>query len=108
MSRAAKPCNQHGCPNLAPCPVHRPPAWVNSTRRTKTGSGWEQQRRAQRVMRRYSAICHVCGQPEADAVDHVIPLSENGPDTEDNMRPIHKRPCHVEKTAAESARAKNR
>lgn len=106
MTRAAKPCNTPGCPNLQPCPAHQPEPWASSTRRERTVSGWEQQRRARRVIATHHGICHWCGQPGADEADHVIPLSEDGPDTEENMRPIHARPCHAEKTAAEAARAR--
>lgn len=106
MSRARKPCPTPGCPNLQPCTVHAPEPWAGSTRRERTVSGWEQQRRARRVIDRGNGICHVCGQPGADEADHVIPLSELGPDTEDNMAPIHSRPCHAEKSQQEAARAR--
>lgn len=93
---------------MKPCPTHTPPAWEGSTRRTKTGSGSAQQRRAAHVMRRDNAICHVCGKPGADEVDHVIPLAEDGADHVTNMAPIHGKPCHKNKTAAEAARARAR
>ena len=50
-------------------------------------------------------ICHVCHRPLADQVDHVIPLSEDGPDTLDNLAAIHAQPCHEAKTQAEAQRA---
>jgi 5-methylcytosine-specific restriction endonuclease McrA len=59
-------------------------------------------------MRRHGGICHVCGGGDSDQVDHVIPLEEGGPDTDENKRPIHAVPCHREKTAAEAARARAR
>ena len=61
-----------------------------------------------RVLRDAGLVCHWCGRAGADTVDHVIPLSEGGPDTEANLAPIHARPCHVEKTGQESARARLR
>ena len=36
-----------------------------------------------------SDVCHVCGQPGADAVDHVIPLARGGSDDPSNLRPVH-------------------
>lgn len=59
-------------------------------------------------MLQHEGICHVCKEPGADEVDHVIPLCDNGPDTFDNRRPIHATPCHQAKTATEAARARNR
>lgn len=96
------------CTNVQPCPVHAREPWESSTRRERTVSGWEQQRRAERVMRQHHGICHVCHQPDADQVDHVLALEEGGADDEANLRPIHARPCHADKTQAEAARARAR
>ena len=49
--------------------------------------------------------CHWCGHKGATEVDHVVPLAEGGPDTEQNLAPIHA-DCHREKTAAEARRAR--
>ena len=108
MARAGKACNTRGCPSLQPCPDHPKVAWQGSTRRERTVSGWEQQRRAQRVLEQHDGICHVCKRPGSDTVDHVIPLAEGGPDTADNLRPIHAKPCHETKTQAEAQRARSR
>ncbi len=34
-------------------------------------NGWEQQRRARRILNGYDAICHICGRPGATIVDHT-------------------------------------
>lgn len=90
------------------CPAHRRKPWAGSTRRTKTKSGWQQQKEAQSVLILHNGICHVCGLPGATQVDHVIPVAEGGPDTIANKRPIHAVPCHREKTATEALRARTK
>lgn len=107
MTRAAKICSIPECAQLQPCSVHAKKPWAGSRRRERTMSGSRQQRRAQAVMRLHDGICHVCGHPGSDEVDHVVSLAEGGADTMDNLRPIHAVPCHVVKTAAEAARARS-
>ena len=34
-------------------------------------------------------ICHLCGIPGADSLDHVIPLSRGGTNEMSNLRPAH-------------------
>lgn len=116
-ARASKICPR--CPNLQPCADHPPAtAWSSSTRSERTISGSKQQRRAKAVMHMHDGICHVCGRPGADQVDHVIPTAPEARDPEhrhlplsvidatSNLRPIHERPCHIEKTQTEAARAR--
>lgn len=110
MSERLKVCAEPRCFALTPtryCEAHAPTAWQGSTRGASLGgkSGWQQQRDAQRILRRFKRICHWCKRPGATQVDHVIPLAEGGTDTDDNKRPIHES-CHKRKTQAESARAK--
>jgi len=102
-------CPTPGCPELKPCPIpgHTRKAWEGSTRRQRIRrSGGALQRSAQRVMRRDRGVCHVCGQPGANEVDHVIPVFEGGSDHDSNKAPIHSDPCHREKSLAERLRAR--
>jgi 5-methylcytosine-specific restriction protein A len=71
-------------------------------------SGSREQKRARYVMLRDRGVCHVCGRPLADQVDHVTPLGEGGADDVTNLAPIHARPCHAAKTQAEARRARAR
>lgn len=99
MSRAAKPCNQHGCPNLQPCPDHTPPAWAGSTRRSRLPPDWNRTRR--RILRR-DPTCKVCTLRPSTQVDHV----ERGDDHRDaNLQGICD-PCHRAKSASEGNAAR--
>lgn len=110
MARAPKICSEPGCPNLAPCATHQREPWRASSRRERlrTSSGSRQQRLARAVMERDHGVCHVCGRPGADEVDHVVPLSEGGADDFYNRAPIHSKPCHERKTSEEAGRARAR
>lgn len=59
--------------------------------------------RRARIFAAANGICHICCQPidgtkEAWDADHVIPLEISRDDSDDNLRPAHKR-CHSRKTA---------
>ena len=103
-----KLCTDPSCSKYQPCPIHGPKPFATSQRRERTSSGWQQQRDARYVLYRDDTICHVCHQPGATLVDHIIPTAEGGADTVDNKAPIHAEPCHREKTAAEAARGRAR
>lgn len=108
MGQAPKICGEPGCPNLSPCPAHSKAPWAGSRRRDqlRTRSGSREQKINRTVMHVHGGICHVCEKPGADEVDHVIPVSEGGPDTFENRRPIHSDPCHKNKTQEEAQRAR--
>lgn len=43
-------------------------------------------------------LCHLCGEPDADTLDHVIPLIAGGTNHYSNLRPAH-RACNSSKGA---------
>ena len=55
-----------------------------------------------RILRRDRHTCHVCGQPGADEVDHIINVKAGGTHDDDNLAAIHKTPCHERKTRHEA------
>lgn len=99
--RAGAVCSTRGCPedatNEGRCPLHQ----RKRPKRTVSVSGWEEQRRAKRVIARDQGQCYVCDLLGADHADHVIPLSQGGADDESNMAPIHSHPCHARKSEQE-------
>lgn len=36
-------------------------------------------------------VCHLCGRPGSDSIDHIVPRSLGGTDDLDNLMPAHKR-----------------
>lgn len=72
--------------------------------RTRTAA-WRRVRLV--ILQRDSGICHVCRQPGANEVDHIIPVAEGGTDEATNLAAIH-RVCHRKKTGAEATRARAR
>ena len=98
-------CAQPGCPQLTHgttrCPTHQPAPWHGSTHnQNRRGTGWTEQRDAQRVLRAAHYQCATCGQP-ATEVDHVVPYSQGGLDTPANKQALC-RSCHARKTAREA------
>lgn len=72
-------------------------------RSTPLPSNWKHLRAG--VLKRDGGICHVCKQPGADAVDHIVPAFRGGTDDETNLAAIHDRApphCHRTKTAHEA------
>lgn len=47
------------------------------------------QKHRQMIMTKYEGICHICEEPFADAIDHVVPVARGGSDHPDNLRPAH-------------------
>lgn len=83
-------------------------AW-NTDRNKKNPPGWARLRK--KILERDQRICHICNEPGADAVDHLIPLSEGGTHDEANLAAVHDEVwprCHKKKTSAEANRARAR
>lgn len=55
------------------------------TKRTNTRA----QQRENKAILAVSDVCHLCGHPGADAVDHDVPLARGGPDARHNKAPAH-------------------
>lgn len=56
-------------------------------------SGWNGrkiQRLAAAVFAERGRVCHLCGMPGADTLDHLIPRSRGGTDELENLAPAHK------------------
>lgn len=67
----------------------------------RRGSTWAERKRHKAILAGDS-ICHVCKRPGSDQVDHVRAKCLGGTDHPDNLKPIHRKPCHLAKTAREA------
>lgn len=102
MPLAPTPCLEADCFEYATrqgrCQKHQRP-WQGSTRKQRLPKDWPTRRLI--VLRRDKGICHLCGQPGADTVDHIQP-GDNHELT--NLAPVHDRVpphCHRYKSSAE-------
>jgi 5-methylcytosine-specific restriction protein A len=71
-----------------------------SARSTRLPTDWRST--VARILARDHGICHVCHQPGADQVDHII-AGDNHDDS--NLAAIHGNPCHRIKSAREGGTA---
>lgn len=108
MVLAPTPCLETGCPDLAThrgrCAQHQVAGWTGA-RKARLPKDWRTRRLI--VLRRDNGICHWCGEPGADEVDHVNPGDDH---SLTNLRPIHsaRHParCHAHKSSAEGVAAR--
>lgn len=42
------------------------------------------------ILRRDRGLCHLCGKPGADSVDHLVPVAHGGTDEVTNLAAAHK------------------
>lgn len=86
-----------------PKPKPRKPSGPQVTRKEQTPgermAGYEREQRhpsgaawnriKANVIASYNGICHLCGDPGAQQVDHLIAYAEGGTDDISNLRPVH-------------------
>lgn len=90
-------------------------SWSGSTRRSRLPADWETRCRPEARRRNPLQICHWCGKPGGDELDHIIPGDDH---RQENLDWIHgwravkagvvEVNCHGAKTAAEAAAARPR
>ena len=104
---APTPCLEAGCLDYAVkqgrCQSHQK-SWQGSTRRERLPKDWGTRRLI--VLRRDKGICHLCGQPGADTVDHIVQGDDH---SLGNLAPVHDRlppHCHRAKSSQEGNDAK--
>lgn len=79
-------------------------SWEGSDRAERLPADWSAVRAD--VMAAHGAVCHVCGLPGSDAVDHVRPGDDH---SAANLAPIHQDVwpyCHRAKSAHEGVAAR--
>lgn len=76
--------------------------WRGSQRVNRLPPGWYRRIRPL-VFQAYGDICHLCGRPGANIVDHVIAGDDH---SLANLRPAHDDPCHRRKSAQEGVQAR--
>lgn len=106
MPGRARVCPEPGCPELQPCPTHARTPWAGSTRGSRLPPQWRDLRA--KILRRDQRICHICGGPGADAVDHLQAGDDHSPS---NLAAVHQDIppyCHRRKSSAEGHAARHR
>jgi len=100
-------------PSRPPSLKQRPraKAWA-TTRKSRQERGYGREHELMRAaVLSEEPLCRTCHKQgrvtQATIADHIKPLSEGGTNDRENYQPIC-HPCHVAKTAEESARARSR
>lgn len=103
--RPPSPCSVPGCPQRKPCPVHgkRHQAPRQAPRPSAAAQGYGSEWRKRRAA--YLKMYPQCNAPgcfaPATEVDHIIPKSRGGSDSESNWQSLCKS-HHSQKTAREN------
>jgi 5-methylcytosine-specific restriction enzyme A len=113
LPRPCLDCGQHTRPGHSRCPactrqVRR--VWdrqaVRNRQNRMRGAGGGAARLRRQVNTQGDSSCMACGSwhPATEiAIDHVVPVSRQGTDLNDNVQPLCI-PCHSHKTAREQSR----
>lgn len=80
--------------------------WDGSTRRSRLPKNWRTEIRPAAHKRNPRHICHLCGQPGGDALDHIAPGDDHSLDNLDWVHQDVEPYCHRKKSAAEGNAAK--
>jgi 5-methylcytosine-specific restriction protein A len=99
---APTPCIEPNCQDKTvkngKCQAHQTP-WRGSTRSERLPGDWRTRRLI--VLKRGGGICHICQQPGADTVDHVVAGDDH---SLSNLAPVHDAVaphCHRYKSSQE-------
>jgi 5-methylcytosine-specific restriction enzyme A len=102
-----RPCAQPRCPHLQPCPVHPKAAWRTTGAPPPARIRGRKLQRLRAELFTKQPLCVVClstGRITIATIrDHVVPLTEGGPDDRTNEQPICA-DCHRAKTEVEAKR----
>lgn len=108
MPLAPTPCKDPLCHAIATsrgaCDEHQREAWQGSNRKQTLPKDWNTRRNI--VLKRDKGICHICGEPGSDSVDHVIPGEDH---SLENLSPAHLNVppyCHRYKSSVEGNKAR--
>ncbi|MFG1872132.1 HNH endonuclease [Micromonospora arborensis] len=82
--------------------------WANSTRRDRLPPNWRTELRPAADERNPERICHLCGKPGGDALDHKKPGDDHSPENLDWVHDAVPPHCHRFKSSAEGVAAQPR
>lgn len=80
--------------------------WKGSTRRDRLPADWRSKVRPAAAAKNPMRICHMCGKPGGDAVDHIRPGDDHSIDNLDWVHQDVPPYCHRKKSSAEGHAAR--
>lgn len=116
-SRCTTPRCGRFATNNSHCDQHQPTGWteyrrINGSQSATQRRGIKQQtwdKLKKQTNTEHNNICHWCGKPGANQIDHVQAVALGGAPTDPtNLAPIHEFPCHQDKTNQELTELRNR
>ncbi len=89
--------------------------WLGSTRRQRLPDDWETRCKPEALQRNPRRICHWCGRPGGDELDHIVPGDDHSPGNLDWIHGWRAKKagvvdvnCHGQKSGREGRRARPR